>query len=74
VSTSYPYLKVGKPDVKPDAPSHTPGIKMGNAEGNYKKQKGHLPDGSVTAERSTGVNPARRDPIAPQVMPNLPPG
>lgn len=72
MSTSYPYLKVGKPDVKPDAPSHTPGIKMGNTGG--KKQKGHLPDGRVTAERSTGVNPGGREPIAPQVMPNLPPG
>ena len=32
MSTSYPYLKVGKPDVKPDAPSHTPGIKQGNSK------------------------------------------
>jgi hypothetical protein len=74
VTPSYPYLKVGKPDVKPDAPSHTPGIRMGNAEGNYAKQKGYLPDGRVTAERSTGINPGLRDPIAPQLMPNLPPG
>ena len=73
MTTSYPYLKVGKPDVSPDAPSHTPGIRMGNSEGNYKKQKGHLPDGRVTAERSTGINPELRNPIVPQVMPNLPP-
>jgi hypothetical protein len=73
VSTSYPYLKVGKPDVRPDAPSHTPGIKMGNAKGNYEKQKGHLPDGRVTAERSTGVNPDSRNPVVSEVMPNLPP-
>ena len=72
MTSSYPYLKVGKPDVRPDAPSHTPGIKMGNA-GTSAKQKGHLPDGRVTADRSTGVNPGRRNPIAPQVMPNLPP-
>ena len=73
MSTSYPYLKVGKPDVRPDAPSHTPGIKMGNAKGNYEKQKGHLPDGRVTAERSTGVNPDSRNPVVSEVMPNLPP-
>ena len=41
-------LKVGKPDVAPDAPSHVPGIKQGNSRGNYKKQAGHLPDGRVT--------------------------
>ena len=33
-------LKVGKPDVAPDAPAHTPGIKQGNATGNYEKQAG----------------------------------
>jgi hypothetical protein len=72
MSGSYPYLKVGKPDVRPDAPSHTPGIRMGNATGNYEKQAGHLPDGKATAERSTGINASKRDPIVPQ-MPNLPP-
>jgi hypothetical protein len=72
MSDSYPHLKVGKPDVRPDAPSHTRGIRMGNAKGNYAKQAGHLPDGKVTAKRSTGVNAAGRDPIVPQ-MPNLPP-
>lgn len=74
MSSSYPYLKVGKPDVRPDAPSHTPGIKMGNSKGNYEKQRGHLPDGRRTAASSTGINPDKRDPIAPQLMPNLPPG
>ena len=73
MTTSYPYLKVGKPDVSPDAPSHTAGIRMGNARGNYGKQRGYLPDGRVTAERSTGINPGPRSPIVPQVMPNLPP-
>jgi len=72
MSGSYPNIKVGKPDVRPDAPSHTPGIRMGNAKGNYEKQAGHLPDGKATAERSTGVNASKRDPIVPQ-MPNLPP-
>jgi hypothetical protein len=65
-------LRVGKPDVAPDAPSHVPGIKQGNAKGNYSKQKGHLPDGRATADRSTGINPRNEDPIDPR-MPNLPP-
>jgi hypothetical protein len=65
-------LKVGKPDVSPDAPSHTPGVKMGNAKGNYLKQPGHLPDGRSTAERSTSINAKAREPIDPR-MPNLSP-
>ena len=66
-------LRVGKPDVKPDAPSHTPGIGPGNARGNYEKQQGHLPDGRSKAKRSTGVNPDFMEPIDPS-MPNLSPG
>jgi hypothetical protein len=49
------------------------GVKSGNSKGNYEKQKGHLPDGRSTAERSTGISPGRREPIDPR-MPNLPPG
>ncbi|HLL86351.1 MAG TPA: hypothetical protein VK387_03450 [Thermoleophilaceae bacterium] len=66
-------IRVGKPDVKPDLPAHTPGVMSGNQEGNYEKQAGHLPDGRSTAERSTGVNPEARNPIDPR-MPNLSPG
>jgi hypothetical protein len=65
-------IKVGKPDVTPDAPAHTPGVKQGNSKGNYERQAGWLPDGRVTAERSTGINPHLRNPIDPR-MPNLPP-
>lgn len=65
-------LKTGKPDVKPDAPSHVPGIRMGNARGNYKSMPSHNPDGTSTAERSTGINPQLRNPIDPR-MPNLSP-
>jgi hypothetical protein len=65
-------LKVGKPDVSPDLPSHTPGVNQGNAEGNYEKMAGHLPDGRATAERATGVNAEGREPIDPR-MPNLSP-
>jgi hypothetical protein len=67
------YLKLGKADVKPDHPAHTPGINQGNASGNYGKAIGHKPDGTSTAARSTGVNPKAHEPIDPS-MPNLSPG
>ena len=57
---------------KADAPAHTPGIKQGNAKGNYAKMIGHNADGTSTAERSTGVNAKAREPIDPR-MPNLSP-
>jgi hypothetical protein len=62
-----------KADVKPDTPAHTPGIKQGNSKGNYEKQAGHKPDGTSTAQRSTGVNAKAHEPIDPS-MPNLSPG
>ena len=65
-------IAVGRPDVRPDLPAHTKGVKQGNAPGNYERQRGHLPDGRSTAARSTGINPRRRDPISPG-MPNLSP-
>jgi hypothetical protein len=64
-------IRIGKPHTKHDTPGHTRGIRQGN-EGPFDKQRGHLSDGRVTAERSTGVNPKARDPIDPS-MPNLPP-
>ena len=64
-------IKVGKPDVKPDASAHTRGVSQGN-EGRHDDQKGHLPDGRSTSERSTGVNAKHQNPIDPR-MPNLPP-
>jgi hypothetical protein len=48
------------------------GIKSGNSKGNYEKQTGHKPDGTSTAERSTGVNAGAHQPIDPR-MPNLSP-
>ena len=66
-------LKMGKDQVTPDKPAHVKGITQGNASGNYEKQKGHNPDGTSTAERSTGVNVKAHDPIDPS-MPNLSPG
>jgi hypothetical protein len=65
-------LKVGKPDVSTDLPSHTEGNPQGNAKGNYEKMAGHTRDGKSNAKRSTGVNPGFQEPIDPK-MPNLSP-
>jgi hypothetical protein len=65
-------LKTGKPQVKPDKPTHVAGIQQGNTSGNYEKSPGHLPDGRSTARRSTGILPKKHDPIDPR-MPNLSP-
>ena len=62
----------GKREVKVDLPSHTKGINQGNAKGNYEKMAGHKPDGTSSAQRSTGVNPKAHEPIDPS-MPNLSP-
>jgi hypothetical protein len=66
-------IRVGTPDTRPDAPSHTKGVPQGNAKGSYKKQIGHHPDGTADARRSTGVAPKKHNPIL-SIMPNLPPG
>jgi hypothetical protein len=68
-----PNINLGKQQVTPDLPAHTPGIKQGNTKGNYDSMIGHNPDGTSTAERSTGVNPKAHNPIDPS-MPNLSPG
>jgi hypothetical protein len=52
--------------------THVEGIKQGNSKGNYEKMTGHKPDGTSTAERSTGVNAGAHEPIDPR-MPNLSP-
>jgi hypothetical protein len=65
-------MKLGKADKPTDAPTHVKGIKQGNSTGNYEKQDGHLANGKSTAERSTGINAGKRQPIDPR-MPNLPP-
>jgi hypothetical protein len=68
-----PNINLGKAQVAADLPSHTPGIQQGNAKGSYEKMAGHNPDGTSTAERSTGINPKTHNPIDPS-MPNLSPG
>ena len=66
-------IRVGKPQVKPDTPSHVSGIRQGNTPVSYKKQAGHYPDHKADARRSTGIRPKKHNPIL-DVMPNLPPG
>jgi hypothetical protein len=70
-------VRVGKAQVKPSAPSHTAGVKRGNARGNLEKEAGikvakDRLSARATARRSTGINPEARNPIDPR-MPNLPP-
>ena len=65
-------IRTGKPDVRPDATSHVRGVPQGNL-GPNDSQPGHHADGTADSRRSTGINPGKRDPIAPD-MPNLPPG
>ena len=67
-----PNIKLGKAQVSPDMPAHVPGIREGNAKGSYDKMAGHKPDGTSTAQRSTGINPKAEEPIDPS-MPNLSP-
>ena len=68
-----PNINLGNAQVTADLPAHTPGIQQGNAKGSYEKMAGHKPDGTSTAERSTGINPKSHNPIDPS-MPNLSPG
>ena len=65
-------IRVGKPDVKPDATSHSAGVQQGN-HGPNDKNRGHHQDGTADARRSTGVGPKKHDAILP-IMPNLSPG
>ena len=65
-------LKVGKPDVSPDKPTHVLGIQQGNSPGHYEKSPGHEPDHRSTARRSTGIGPKKHEPIDPR-MPNISP-
>lgn len=74
-------IKVGKPDVAPDAPTHVPGIKQGNAPGGLENDPGLYETGETgagrpmaksTARKSTSINPRARNPIHPD-SPNLPP-
>jgi hypothetical protein len=75
------YLKVGKPDTKVDAPSHTPGVNAGNDPGGIEQDPGMeytgergagKPTARSTARMATSINAEKRNPIDPS-MPNMPP-
>ncbi|GAA0896151.1 hypothetical protein [Pseudonocardia zijingensis] len=63
-------IRVGKPDVRPDTPSHVEGTNQGNAGG---RQPGHHEDGTADARRSTGIHWKKHNAIL-DVMPNISPG
>jgi len=72
-------LKVGKPDVKMDAPSHTPGVNQGNEPGGMEADPGIeytgenqavLPIARAMMLFSTVINPELRNPIDPSMPVN----
>lgn len=65
-------VKTGRPDIEPDGPSHTPGVRQGNDPDHYRRQPGHKQDGTSSARRSTGVAHKHRNTIVPG-SPNLSP-
>jgi hypothetical protein len=65
-------IRTGKPKVDPAGLTHICGVRSGNQPRCCGKGPGHLPDGSSTAQRSTGINAEARNPIMPE-MPNLSP-
>ena len=69
-------VNVGRPAVKPTAPSHTPGVREGNRRHRFERNGDLQPVGRfmarATVRRSTGVNPEGRRPIDPR-MPILTP-
>ena len=69
-------VRVGKPRTDPAAPAHTAGVREGNRVRKLERVRG-LRDidpwsARGSAERSTGINPHRRNPIDPR-SPNLSP-
>ncbi|RZU46361.1 hypothetical protein EV284_1033 [Streptomyces sp. BK022] len=65
-------IRVGRPQVRPDTPTHVAGLHEGN-RGPCQKQVGHHEDGTADSRRSTGVRAKRHNAIL-DVMPNIPPG
>jgi hypothetical protein len=65
-------IRIGKPDVRPDAPRHVPGLHQGN-KGPFHRQRGFHPDGTADSRRSTGIDWKKHNAIL-KIMPNIPPG
>ena len=75
------HLRVGKPDTKMDAPSHTRGVNQGNDPGGIEQDPGieytgereaGKPTATATARMSTSINAKSRNPIDSN-SPNMPP-
>ncbi|MFJ9817311.1 hypothetical protein ACIRU3_18940 [Streptomyces sp. NPDC101151] len=65
-------IKVGRPQARPDTPSHVPGLHQGN-KGPHSHQTGFHEDGTSDARRSTGIHWKRHDALL-DAMPNISPG
>ncbi|MFF4485968.1 hypothetical protein [Streptomyces sp. NPDC001544] len=65
-------IRVGRPQAKPDTPTHVLGLHQGN-RGPYQHQTGHHEDGTADARRSTGIHWKKHDTIM-KIMPNISPG
>ena len=69
-------VRVGKPDVEPDASSHVRGVFEGNHPHLMQRHKGIEEQSEIraegTARRSTGIRPKNHDAIDPR-MPKLSP-
>jgi hypothetical protein len=65
---------MAKPDVSPDAPSHTPGTAKGEERvARHGKEPGRDDRRTGrTARDSTSIQPEKREPIDPR-MPHIPP-
>lgn len=62
-------VRVGKPDTKPSAPSHTKGVREGNERHSTNGERDlEVVDGTIraTGRRSTGINAKDREPIDPR--------
>jgi len=64
-------LRVGRPDVHIDTPSHTPGTTKGEQVVLKSPEKGRTTK-ARTARSSTSINPSLQGPIDAR-MPHLPP-
>jgi hypothetical protein len=65
-------IRVGRPQAKPDTPTHVRGLHQGN-RGPYADQTGHHEDGTSDARRSTGIHWKRHDALL-KAMPSISPG
>lgn len=69
-------IHVGRPQVRPDAAAHSPGVREGNKRSSIVREPGVKVVGKfmaiATVRRSTGINASGRAPIDPR-MPNLTP-